>query len=87
MTVQLPRAVATELILQAVLMPLTFSDIGAACFPKAFATDASMVKGAICWALASQGVLGALRKSCRPKGSYTRILSPAEQILQANGMF
>ena len=31
--------------------------------------------------------MAALWKSCRCKGSYTRILSPAEVVLRSNGVF
>eukprot|EP00435_Cladocopium_sp_Y103_P028739 s1351_g7.t1 len=84
--VRLSRSVANELLLLAVLMPLAVSDLGAAYYPKVFATDASMNKGAICWADASERVIETLWKSCRSKGSNTRILSPAEVILRNNGM-
>ena len=83
----LSREVANELVLLSVLMPLALSDLGADYYPKVFATDASTDKGGICWADLPQEVLQTLWRSCRSKGSYTRVLSPAEQVLRNNGMF
>ncbi|CAL1144812.1 unnamed protein product [Cladocopium goreaui] len=62
-------------------------DLGAEYFPALFATDASSFKGAICWAPQEPRVLRTIWKSCRSKGSYTRLLSPAEQVLRNNGLF
>lgn len=84
--VGLPRQVANEFVLLACLAPLALSDLGAEDFPAVFATDASMHKGAICWAQSPQ-VLRALWKSCKSKGSDTRLLSPAEQVLRNNCLF
>ena len=83
----LPRVAATELVLLAVLMPLALSDLGAEFLPSVFATDASSTKGAICVADVPVRTARALWRSCRSKGSYTRILSPAEVILRNNGLF
>ena len=83
----LPRGVATELVLLAILMPLALSDLGAEFMPMVFATDASSTKGAICVADVPVRTVRALWRSCRCKGSYTRILSPAEVILRNNGLF
>ena len=80
--VGLTRSVANELVMLAVLMPLAISDLGAEYYPLLFATDASIEKGGICSTSVPQAVLRALWKSCRSKGSYTRILSPAERILK-----
>eukprot|EP00435_Cladocopium_sp_Y103_P033434 s3041_g8.t1 len=84
--VHLPRQTANELVLLAALMPLALSDMGAEYFPRVFATDASSTKGAICSAVVEPKVIRALWKTCRSKGSYTRILSPAEVILRSNGL-
>lgn len=83
---RLPRSVATELVLLAVLMPLAIADLGALYYPKVFATNPSSMKGAICWAKLPQRVLQVLWKRCMSKGSYTRILSPAEVVLRSNGL-
>ena len=85
--VNLPRSVANELVILACLVPLAISDLGAEYFPVLFATDASSFKGAICWAPQEPRVLRTIWKSCRSKGSYTRLLSPAEQVLRNNGLF
>ena len=80
----LPRAVAQELVLLAVLVPLAVSDLGASYFPGVFSTDASKLKGAICVADAPKRTVAALWKSCKTKGSYTRLLSPAQEVLREN---
>eukprot|EP00435_Cladocopium_sp_Y103_P019932 s4028_g4.t2 len=84
--ITLPRSVANELVLLAVLVPLALSDLGAEYCGKVFSTDASSDKGAICWADLSLPVVKTLWKTCRSKGSYTRILSPAEQVLRHNNL-
>eukprot|EP00435_Cladocopium_sp_Y103_P053730 s754_g17.t1 len=85
--VPLPRSVANELVLLATLMPLALSDLGAEYMPTIFATDASNDKGAICSAAVPKSISASLWQSCRCKGSYTRIMSPAEVILKRNGLF
>eukprot|EP00435_Cladocopium_sp_Y103_P050885 s1879_g15.t1 len=85
--VKLSRSAANELVLLAVLVPLAISDMSAEYFDRVFSTDASSTKGAICSAEISPLVAQVLWKSCRSKGSYTRLLSPAEQILRRNGLF
>eukprot|EP00435_Cladocopium_sp_Y103_P060225 s990_g22.t1 len=85
--VRLPRSAANELVLLAALAPLAVSDLGAEYLPYIYATDASMFKGAICQALQPAAVVRALWKSCKSKGSYTRILTPAELVLRSNGLF
>ena len=82
--IHLPRAVAQELVLLSVLMPLAISDLGASYMPTVFATDGSNEKGAICCTDSSVNVVAALWKSCRSKGSYTRLLSPAQRVLRLN---
>eukprot|EP00435_Cladocopium_sp_Y103_P063603 s567_g25.t1 len=83
----LPRSVANELVLLAVLMPLAVSDLSAEYYDGIFSTDASNTKGAICVASVPARITAALWKSCRCKGSYTRILSPAEVVLRNSGFF
>eukprot|EP00435_Cladocopium_sp_Y103_P013722 s2211_g3.t1 len=85
--VRLPRSAANELVLLAALAPLAVSDLGAEYLPHIYATDASMFKGAICQALQPAVVVRALWKSCKSKGSYTRLLTPAELVLRSNGLF
>eukprot|EP00435_Cladocopium_sp_Y103_P036173 s3587_g9.t1 len=67
-------------------MPLALSDLGAQYYPKLFCTDASSYKGAIVWADAPRRLITTLWKTSASKGSYTRILSPAEVVLRNNGM-
>lgn len=69
-----PRAIADELVLLSALMPLAISDLGSEYFPRVFATDASSTKGAVCWTHAPLRTVSTLWKSCRCKGSDTRIL-------------
>ena len=83
----LSRAVANELVLMSVLMPLAISDLSAGYYDGIFSTDASSFKGAICEAKVPERITAALWKSCRCKGSYTRILSPAEVVLRNCGVF
>eukprot|EP00435_Cladocopium_sp_Y103_P047077 s582_g13.t1 len=85
--VQLPRSVANELVLLAALMPLALSDLGAEYLETVYATDASMFKGAIVSTQRSLPIVRSIWKSCKSKGSYTRLLSPAEQVLRSNHMF
>ena len=84
--VALPRRVANELVLLAVLAPLALSDLGAEYMDKIFCTDASLNKGAICSAKVGREVCQALWRCCRSKGSYSRLLSPSEAVLKRAGL-
>ena len=83
--VPLSRKVANELVLLSVLAPLAVSDLGAGYIDKIFCSDASMSKGAICSTKVSRQVAQALWRSCRSKGSYTRLLTPEECLLKRLG--
>ena len=80
-TLPLPRKVAQELTLAAVLSPLMLSNIGAQFDEFIYATDASEEKGAICRAKVSRQLQEVLFRSCRTKGAYTRLLSPVQALL------
>eukprot|EP00438_Fugacium_kawagutii_P032989 Skav223990 [mRNA] locus=scaffold6785:46494:53610:+ [translate_table: standard] len=80
--VPLSRAVANELTLLAVLMPLALFDLGAEMHDKIFCTDASMKMGAICSATIPVRIAKALWKSSRSKGSYTKLESPVQHVLR-----
>ena len=84
--IKLPRAVASELVLLAVLIPLAVCDLGAEYLDRIFCTDASNEMGAICSAPISREIAQALWRTCRSKGSYSRLLSPAEVILKRCGV-
>ena len=76
----LPLAVAEELTLLSVLMPLLQSDLAVEMCPKIFATDASYDRGAIVEADAQGYRTEILHRACKTKGSYTR-LAPRESLV------
>ena len=78
--VHLPRAVAQELALAAVLAPWMMSNLAARLDSWLYATGASESKGAVCRA-ASDEVQEVLSRSCHSKGAYTRLLSPIQALL------
>lgn len=80
--VALSRAVACELTLLACLIPLLLTEVSAPLRPDVFATDASCDMGAICATTPPLDVVEVLWKACKSKGSYTRLLSPAEALLK-----
>lgn len=71
--IPLPRQVALELTLVAVLAPLILSDIAVAFDDRVYAADASEKKGAICITTMPVEVVQLLFKACRTKGAYTRL--------------
>lgn len=81
-TVRLPRSIAEELTLLAVLCPLIASDISATMQSRRFATDSSDGKGAVVSAEISDSLARALCRSGRKKASYARMLSRTEAILK-----
>ena len=82
--VPLPRSVATELVMLAVLMPLAVSDIAAPLDSKLFCTDASLRKGAILETTLDEKVMKVLYRSTISKGSYTRLLSHHSTTLKTH---
>ena len=82
----LPRSVANELVLLAVLCPLAVSDISIPHASQIFATDASTERGAVIQAPVEEDVQEALRRACKSKGSYTRLASHQESMLQRIGI-
>lgn len=80
-TIHLPRSVAQELTLVAVLAPLIMSNLAAKFDTWIYATDASETKGAVCKAPADGELQQVLYRSCRSKGAYTRLLSPLQALL------
>lgn len=71
--VPLPRTVAQELVLCAVLAPLLLSDIAVPFDETLYATDASESRGAVCSAYAGEDIVRMLTKVCKTKGAYTRL--------------
>ena len=82
--VPLPRVVAGELVLLAVLCPLLCSDLCAS--TKVFATDASLHTGGFCSTQVSSEFAKFLWKVTRSKGAYSRLLSPVECISKRLGL-
>lgn len=82
----LSRAVANELVLAAVLHPLMMTDIGCKYHPFVLATDASSKRGAICSCQVEPTTAEVLWKTSKSKGSYTRLLSPSEELLRRLGI-
>ncbi len=83
--IPLPRRVAQEVVLAAVLHPLMMSDVGAKYHDRIFATDASQSKGAICSMPVDANLAEVVRKTAKSKGSYTRLMTPDELMLKRLG--
>ena len=69
----LPRKVANELMLLAVLAPLMSSNLGASFFDKIFATDSSKDVGAVVSCRVGSDISRTLFNGCKTKGAYTRL--------------
>ena len=78
----LPLAVAEELTLLSVLMPLLQSDLAVGMCPKIFATDASCDRGAIVEADDQGYRTEILHRACKTKGSYTRLAPRGSLVLR-----
>ena len=85
--IPLPRSVASELLLLALLFPFAVSDLCAPHVPKVFSTDASLEKGAICSAPISVDFARILWRVSRSKGAYHRLLTPSEALSKNLGIF
>ena len=84
--IKLPRVVANELLLLALLCPLAVTDLCAPFAPQVFSTDASIEKGAVCSAPISVDFARILWRSSRSKGAYHRLLTPMEALSKNLGM-
>ena len=82
----LPRSVANELTLLALLCPLAVSDLCAEAHPEVFSTDASIAAGAICSSPISVDFARILWRVSRSKGAYSRLLTPLESLTKKLGM-
>eukprot|EP00435_Cladocopium_sp_Y103_P062393 s584_g24.t1 len=80
--VQLPRTVAQELLLLAILAPLMTADLGSGLVRTIYATDASDRKGAVVSRQASENVCRAMWRSGRKKGGYVRMLNRTEALVR-----
>lgn len=85
--IALPRSVANELTLLALLVPYAVSDLCAAAHDEVFATDASLSLGAICSAKVSPSLSQAFWRTTRSKGAYSRLLTPFESLAKRLGAF
>ena len=84
--VALPRSVANELVLLALLSPLATFDLASPYLSEVFATDASLAKGAICQAPINVDFARILWRTSRSKGSYHRLLTPFESLAHHLGV-
>ena len=85
-TVALPRRIAEELTLAAVLCPLMVADISTPLHGEVYATDASESRGAVLSAPIDPTVNEALFKTFKTKGAYTRLQTPEEVLTQRLGI-
>ena len=81
----LPRKVACELVLVSTLAVFAVFDLCAQYDHKIYCTDASKSKGAIVSAEVGPKLCEMMWKGLKSKGAYTRLLTPAESILNAVG--
>eukprot|EP00438_Fugacium_kawagutii_P012773 Skav217633 [mRNA] locus=scaffold1334:5610:19402:- [translate_table: standard] len=80
--IALPRSVAQELCLLAVLSPLMITDLAAKLDPTFYATDASDSHGAIVCAPVQPSLARALWRTGKKKSGYVRMLSRTQAILK-----
>ena len=83
--VKVPRCVADELVLLAVLAPLAVTDISADFHPEVFASDSSKEKGGLVAAPISPMKARLLHRACQSKGSYTRLVPKSTALLKMAG--
>ena len=76
----LPRAVAQELCLTAILAPLMITDLAAKTLPRIFATDASDRKGAIVETEVDKDLAHVLHRTGVKKGGYHRLQTREEAL-------
>ena len=85
--IKLPRSVAQELCLAAVLVLFAVSNIAAPFSQKIYCSDASIEKGAYCFTTIGEELAEVLWKSTRSKGAYHRLLTPSESLARRLGLF
>ncbi len=84
--INLPRKVAEELTLAAVLCPLMVADVSTPLHEEVFATDASESRGADLSAPIDPTINEALFKTFKTKGAYTRLQTAEETCAQRLGL-
>ena len=85
--IPLPRKVAQELQLLAVLSPFMLTDLATKISPEIFATDASDAKGAIVRASVPLEVSRALWRTGRRRGGYVRMQTREEALVRKLDFF
>ena len=80
--VNLPRSVAEELTLLAVLAPLITTDLSASFDPNLYASDESEAKGAYVFKHIGPEASRALWRNGRKKGGYVRMLNREEALIR-----
>ena len=84
--IRLPRAVANELTLLALMCCLAVSNLGAEASDRVYATDASLSKGGICSAPVEESFSRFLWRISRSKGAYHRLLTPIQALARRLGV-
>ena len=82
----LSRKARNELQLLAALGPLAQSDIRATYAQEIFCTDASPTSGAVISATVGKEAIQEIWRHCEQRGYYTRLQSPASEILTEKGI-
>eukprot|EP00435_Cladocopium_sp_Y103_P031603 s2642_g8.t1 len=85
--IKLPRSVAQELVLLAILSPLMATDLSAELSPKVYATDSSDLKGAIVQTQAKPSIARALWRSSKRRGGYVRMMTREEALVRKLDFF
>ena len=80
--IALPRAVAEELSLLAVLAPIITTDLSSKFDPDLYASDASEAKGAYVFKRIGEEASRALWRNGRRKGGYVRMLNREEALIR-----
>ena len=84
--VKLPRTVANELTVLALLVSLAVSDLRSEASDFIYATDASLAKGAICRAPVNVDFARFLWRISRSKGAYHRLMTPLQTVSKRLGL-
>eukprot|EP00435_Cladocopium_sp_Y103_P016644 s3901_g4.t1 len=84
--IHLPRAVATELCLLGVFGPILVSNIATKYLPTAFASDASLAKGAVVSSPISQATSQVLWLGSDKKGGYSKLDDAPKAMLASIGL-
>eukprot|EP00435_Cladocopium_sp_Y103_P048109 s535_g14.t1 len=81
----LPRAICTELVVLATLAPVMCSNVAVEYLQKAYATDASLAKGAIVQAPVNSEVCESLWLDSDKKGNYVMLENGFREVLKHVG--